>query len=223
MKNKIENLNPKIYNFGCKEVSFMSSAKSKIEKIFNENKGKIYSISDFYNLASKNTIKSILLRMCNEKRILRVIEGLYVKPEYSDFLEEDLLPSHDEVADKIAAKFNWRIAPSKLLALNFSGVSEQVCNEYIYITNGNNRVYTYQGRKIIFKHVANKFLGDFSDKMLILIQAIKGLGKNNISAGDIETLARYSKNIPEVLKKDYKNLPYWIQETLYKIGDAIIW
>ena len=46
----------------------MSSLALKIEDIMKSNKGKIYSINDFYDLGTKNTIKSILYRMNEEKR-----------------------------------------------------------------------------------------------------------------------------------------------------------
>ena len=66
----------------------MSSLVLKIENIMKNNKGKIYSINDFYDLGTKNTIKSILYRMNEEKKITRLIDGLYVMPEYSEILQE---------------------------------------------------------------------------------------------------------------------------------------
>jgi len=38
----------------------MHSITNQIKNIMSENQGKIFSINDFYNLGTKNTIKSIL-------------------------------------------------------------------------------------------------------------------------------------------------------------------
>lgn len=59
-------LHPKVYNFRCKEVVYMISITNEIEKIMSENPGKIFSINDFYNLGTKNTIKSVLYRLNEE-------------------------------------------------------------------------------------------------------------------------------------------------------------
>lgn len=53
--------------------------------------------------------------------------------------------------------------------------------------------------------------------MSILIQAIKALGKDNISKEDIKKLAIFAKKIKENFKEDTLKLPFWIQEVLQKI------
>ena len=40
----------------------MNSITKQIENIMSENQGKIFSINDFYNIGTKNTIKSVLYR-----------------------------------------------------------------------------------------------------------------------------------------------------------------
>src|SRR3712207_7028291 len=66
-------------------------------------------INDFYHLGTKNTIKSALYRLNQEKQITRLIDGLYTKPEYSEILKEYSYPDVSEVAEKIADKFSWTI------------------------------------------------------------------------------------------------------------------
>ena len=55
--------------------------------------------------------------------------------------------------------------------------------------------------------------------MSILIQAIKALGKENITDENIKKLALFVKNIKEDLKKDTLKLPFWIQQVLEKIQE----
>lgn len=195
----------------------MSSITDQIETIMSKNQGKIFSINDFYGLGTKNTIKSILYRLNGEDKITRLLDGLYTKPRYNKILKEYSYPDTNMVAEKIADKFSWTIAPTGDTALNYVGLSAQVPNEYIYISDGAYREYSYRDKKLIFKHTANRNIASYSKELSILIQAIKALGKGNISEEDIKKLAFFARGIKEYLKKDTLKLPFWIQEVLEKI------
>ncbi|QTU82929.1 hypothetical protein J7S27_06575 [Carnobacteriaceae bacterium zg-C25] len=197
----------------------MTTITNEVEKTMRENQGEIYSIHDFYSLGTKNTVKSILYRLNEENKIERLIDGLYTMPKYSEILNEYSYPDTNKVAEKIAEKFSWTIAPTGDTALNYTGLSTQVPNEYIYISDGAYREYEYRNKKIIFKHTTNRNITSYSKKLSILIQAIKALGKDRITNENIKKLAIFSKNIKEDLKKDTLKLPFWIQEVLNKIED----
>lgn len=111
----------------------MNSITSQIENIMSENQGKIFSINDFYELGTKNTIKSVLYRLNKEGKIVRLLDGLYTKPKYNKILKEYSYPDINAVAKKIADKFSWTIVPAEDMALNYVGISTQVPNEHIYI------------------------------------------------------------------------------------------
>ena len=197
----------------------MISITNQIEKIMSENQGKVFSINDFYNLGTKNTIKSILYRLNKENQITRLIEGLYIKPKYSKILKEYSYPDANEIAEKLANKFSWTISPAGDTALNYIGLSTQIPNEYIYISDGPYREYLYRDKKIIFKHTTNRNITSYSKELSILIQAIKALGKDNIGKEDIKKLAIFTKKIKENFKEDTLKLPFWIQEVLRKIQE----
>lgn len=197
----------------------MASITDKIETIMSENQGEIFSINDFYHLGTKNTVKSVLYRLSEDNEIVRLIDGLYTKPKYSKILNEYSFPDADSVANKIADKFSWTIAPTGDTALNYTGLSTQVPNEYVYISDGPYREYLYRDKKIVFKHTTNRNITSYSKDLSILIQAIKALGKNKISEKDIKKLALFAKNIKEDLIKDTLKLPFWIQEVLEKIQE----
>ncbi len=197
----------------------MNSITKQIENIMSENQGKIFSINDFYNIGTKNTIKSVLYRLNEENKIKRIMDGLYIKPKYSNILKEYSYPDASEVAQKLADKFSWTIAPAGDTALNYTGLSTQVPNEYIYISDGAYREYLYRNKKIIFKHTTNRNITSYSKELAILIQAVKALGKDNISEEHIKKLEVFAKNIEEDLKEDTLKLPFWIQEVLAKIQE----
>lgn len=198
---------------------FINSITKQIENIMSENQGKIFSINDFYNIGTKNTIKSVLYRLNEENKIKRLMDGLYIKPKYSNILKEYSYPDASEVAQKLADKFSWTIAPAGDTALNYTGLSTQVPNEYIYISDGAYREYLYRNKKIIFKHTTNRNITSYSKELAILIQAVKALGKDNISEEHIKKLEVFAKNIEEDLKEDTLKLPFWIQEVLVKIQE----
>lgn len=198
----------------------MTHITNQIENIMSENQGKIFSINDFYNLGTKNTIKSVLYRLNEENQIARLIDGLYIKPKYSKILKEYSYPDANEVAEKLADKFSWTISPTGDTALNYTGLSTQISNEYIYISDGAYREYLYRGKKIIFKHTTNRNITSYSKELSILIQAIKTLGKDNINEKHIKKLAAFAQNIKEDLKEDTLRLPFWIQEVLEEIQEA---
>ena len=198
---------------------YINSITKQIENIMSENQGKIFSINDFYNIGTKNTIKSVLYRLNEENKIKRLMDGLYIKPKYSNILKEYSYPDASEVAQKLADKFSWTIAPAGDTALNYTGLSTQVPNEYIYISDGAYREYLYRNKKIIFKHTTNRNITSYSKELAILIQAVKALGKDNISEEHIKKLEVFAKNIEEDLKEDTLKLPFWIQEVLAKIQE----
>ena len=197
----------------------MSLIINEIEKIMNEHKGDIFSINDFYYLGTKNTVKSALYRLSNEDKIVRLLNGLYTKPKYSKILQEHSYPDANNIAEKLADKFSWTISPIGDTALNYTGLSTQVPNEYIYISDGPYREYAYRNKKIIFKHTSNRNITSYSKELSLLVQSIKALGKDNITENELNKLALFSKNIKEDLSKDTLRLPFWIKGILEKIKE----
>lgn len=191
------------------------------KKIQEQSRGKIFSIDDFYHFGNYNTIKSVLLRLNNEDKIIRVMDGLYTIPRYSKLIGEYSYPSVDEVANKIAEKFSWTISPAEDYALNLTGLSTQVPNEYTYVSDGPYRTYDYRGKQITFKHTSNRFIKEHSTSFAILIQAIKTLGRKNITNNDVKKMAKYYKKYISTNRESHENkLPIWIIEVLKNIKES---
>lgn len=196
------------------------------DKVWNlikqQQNGTIFSINEFYHLGNVNTIKSILFRLEADGKITRLIDGLYTIPKFSELLQEKSYPSVDQVANKLADKFSWTICPSENHALNLIGLSTQVPNKYVFVSDGPYRTYEYRGREIIFKHTSNRFITEYSRNYSLMIQAIKALGKDNIHENDIKRMATFSKlYIDDDIIDKGKKLPAWIQEVLKKIAKEV--
>ena len=197
----------------------MESINKKIEDIMTKNTGEIFSINDFYGLGTKNTIKSVLYRLNEEDKITRLIDGLYTKPKYSEILKEYSYPDANALAEKRAATCSWTRSPTGDTPLNYTGLSTQVPNEYIYISDGPYRQYDYRNKKILFKHTSNRNITSYSKELSILVQAIRALGKDGIGEEELKKLAVFAQNIKEDLKRDTLKLPFWVQEILEKIQE----
>ena len=196
------------------------------DKVWNlikqQQNGTIFSINEFYHLGNVNTIKSIFFRLESDGKITRLIDGLYTIPKFSELLQEKSYPSVDQVANKLADKFSWTICPSENHALNLIGLSTQVPNKYVFVSDGPYRTYEYRGREIIFKHTSNRFITEYSRNYSLMIQSIKALGKDNIHENDIKRMATFSKQyIDDDIIDKGKKLPAWIQEVLKKIAKEV--
>lgn len=155
---------------------------SQIEdRIRNSPKGTIFVTSDFTDLASSDAANRALLRLEKAGLIRRIIFGVYEYPEYNEFLGEYVEPSPDMVAHALARKFGWTIVPCGDTALNMLGLSTQVPAVWLYVSDGTYKEYTYGNTVIRFKRTTNKEISKISYKTALVIQALKALGKENIT------------------------------------------
>jgi len=188
--------------------------------ILSNEKGTIFTNSDFYDIGSKSAVEQALSRLHKEGIIYRLLEGYYTIPKYSEVLQEHSYPSPDQLANKISKKYAWKISPYGETALNIFGFSTQVSAKYEYISDGPYRKYEYRNQTIKFKHTNNKMILIFSKELSLVIQVIKALGKENLTDVYFEKLAVYcSKNVKENLKKDTKYVTSWIYDVLKKIEE----
>lgn len=160
------------------------------ERIRNSQKGTIFLTSDFIDLASSDAANKALLRLEEAGLIRRILFGIYEYPEYNEFLNEYVEPSADRVAHALARKFGWTIIPCGDTALNLLGLSTQVPSVWLYVSDGTYKEYTYGNTTIKFKRTTNKEISKLSYKTALVIQAIKALGKENITNEIISKIAQ---------------------------------
>ena len=160
------------------------------ERIRNSQKGTMFLTSDFIDLASSDAANKALLRLEEAGLIRRILFGVYEYPEYNEFLNEYVEPSADKVAHALARKFGWTIIPCGDTALNLLGLSTQVPSVWLYVSDGTYKEYTYGNTTIKFKRTTNKEISKLSYKTALVIQAIKALGKENITNEIINKIAQ---------------------------------
>ena len=148
--------------------------------ILNAENGTVFVAVDFVNITDKKTVNMSLLRLEEEKLIVRIIRGVYYKAEYNEFLQEYIVPNPDKVAHALARNFGWTIVPCGDTALNILGLSTQVPAAWSYVSDGTYKEYTYDNTTIKFKRTTNKEISKLSYKTALIVQALKALGKDNI-------------------------------------------
>ena len=143
--------------------------------------GEVFIISDFSDLADDAAIRKVLSRLEDDGAIRRIMRGVYDCPEYSEFLNEHVEPKPDKVAHALARNYGWSIVPCGDTALNMLGLSTQVPATWLYVSDGTYKEYTYGNTTIKFKRTTNKEISKISYKTALVIQALKALGKENIT------------------------------------------
>ena len=190
------------------------------DKINSFNSHKVFFANDFLDVASNATVRQILKRLADEDKIKRIIDGFYYNPRYSELIGEYEAVSIHELALAIARKYNWNIAPYNSTALNLLGLSTQVPSHYKYISSGRYKEYKIGDTILEFKKVNPGEIANMSLKTATIIQAIKSLGKENITNGVIQKIR---ENLTEKEKLDLmnesKSVPAWIYEVIRKIKE----
>ena len=158
------------------QSSYSGKIKQRIE---NSPPGTIFINSDFTDIAKTETIRRNLNRLTQAGILHHVLNGIYEKPKYSKLLKEYVAVDPNKVAMAICGD----------TALNLLGLSAQVTAVWSYISDGPYRKYEWNNVFIEFKHRTNKEISGLSYMTRLIIQALKTLGKENISTEVIVMLS----------------------------------
>lgn len=188
------------------------------ERILSSGQGALFITSDFLDIADTDSINKSLSRLVRENIIRRVIRGIYEYPEYSDLLQEYIVPSASEVAKTLARNYGWTIVPNGDTALNQLGLSTQVPAEWTYVSDGPYKEYAYDKTIIRFKHTANKDISRLSYKTALIIQAMKSIGKDRMNQKMISKFSRLlTDREKEIILTEGQYMTTWVYEVMKKI------
>ena len=183
------------------------------DRINRSDIGTVYVAVDFVDISDKTSVNAYLARLVDEGLIRRVLRGVYDKPEYNDFLGEYVAPAPDKVANALARNFGWTIVPCGDTALNLLGLSTQVPAEWVYVSDGTYKKYTYDNTTIEFKRTTNKEVSKLSYKTALTVQALKALGKEKIDDIVINRLTKLlTADEKKTMIEEAKAATSWIYE-----------
>ena len=147
------------------------------------------------------------------------MDGVYEKPSYSDLLEEYIPTDPDAVAYALAEYYHWSIAPCGDIALNKLRLSTQVPMVWSYISDGPYRDYDLDKTRISFKHRTNRDISHMSTITIMVIEALKSIGKDNVDGEVISTLKNVLSEQDKVtILKESSNSADWIQRVIQEVS-----
>ena len=192
-------------------------------RILAAEDGAVFVAPDFADIADTATIRQGLKRLSQSGIIRRIIRGVYEKPKYSKLLDEYVAADPNAVAKALARSYHWTIAPCGNTALNLLGLSTQVTAVWSYISDGPYKTYEWNSTKLEFKHRTNKEITGLSYMTSLVIQALKTLGRTNVTPEIIQTLSeKLSEDEKQACLKEATESTDWVYDTIRKMcgGDA---
>ena len=195
-----------------KRPNYLNQIRGNIEKAEN---GSVFVSTDFTDITDKKTVNMGLIRLADEGLIKKILFGVYYKPEFSKLLGETVAPSPNKVAHALARNFGWTIVPCGDTALNLLGLSTQVPSQWVYVSDGAYKEYTFDNTTIKFKRTTNKEISKVSYKTALTIQALKALGKENITEQVILRLKKIlTDEDKEKMLAESKSATSWVLELI---------
>ena len=111
----------------------------------------------------------------------------------------------------IAKRDAIRIHPSGAYAANLLGLTEQVPAKSVFLTDGPGRRIRIGRQEIQLKRTTPRNLATADKTSGTLIQALRHIGKKQITRRHIDHLRRtLNDNAKSQLKKDFIYSPYWM-------------
>ena len=200
----------------------MQSIEKQIEKsIKSKPSGSLVVPNDYLSYGTSDAIRKALDRLEDKQVIVRVAQGIYVRPKISKLIGP-LVPTAEEVAEAIAKRDRIRTVPTGSYALNALGLSTQVPMNIVLLTDGSPRVIKVGKRTIKFKKTTPKNLMAKGKISRLVIQALKEIGNGNVTKEE-------EQKIIELLKKEDKKefmhdlalAPVWVKKIMKKaLGDG---
>ena len=194
-----------------KRISIQAKLEAIIETL---EKGALVSAHDFLEVGNYEAVKRALVRLCDEGKLKRVLRGLYQTPNTNAFLKKDIGTSPKKVAEKLAEKFGWTIAPAEDTALNELGLSTQVPTKYTFISDGPTKTYTLDnGLSIYFKHRANIEIANLTTKEAMVIEAIRTISQQHMNK---QIRRKLSMTLTEQEMQRLLEQGKWMQQWIYE-------
>jgi len=191
------------------------SIQTRIEnKIKSMKRGSVLFPSNFDDIGNVEVVKKSLLRLENKKFLVRLAHGIYLYPK-QDKLLGVLYPTIEKIAIAIAERDKARIIPTGTTALNKLGLSTQIPMNIVFLTDGAPRSILVGKRIIKLKRTSPKNLAVKGEITSLIIQALKEIGKDNVTAGQLEKIKIHlEKEKQEIIAHDAKLAPVWISKIM---------
>ncbi len=198
----------------------LNSIDSQIlEAIHSHGRGTVFVPTDFLNLGSRQVIDIVLHRLIKKGIIRRLARGIYDYPEEHPILGK-LQPSPEKIAEALVGRDCTRIQPTGAYAANILGLSEQVPAKVVFLTDGPSRTVKIGETTIQLRRTTPKNMAMAGRLSGLLVQALRELGKENVSEERLEHLMRILPiDKRQELLKDIRLAPEWMHSIFRKLAE----
>ena len=189
--------------------------KKILARIYGKGRGWCFGPKDFQDIGNRPAVDKALSRLHRGGTIRRVARGVYDYPRVSKKLGMQAPPDLDQVAHALARSRGWRIQAAGVWAANLLGLSTQVPAKAVYLTTGPGKSLTVGNTPVEFRSVSPK---DLPEGLCgLVIQALKGLGKENVDDHAVSQLRRHLSNRDCRKLLGMKQVTGWVYETIKRI------
>lgn len=188
-----------------------------INRIYGNGRGWCFTPKNFLDLGSPEAIRVNLHRLEKKGTIRRLARGLYDYPKKHATMGL-LSPKPIAVAQALASRYATRLQPSGAYAANLLGLSEQVPAKIIFLTDGPSRRVKIGRQEIILKSTTPRNMATAGKTSGTVIQALRHIGKNQITSQHIATLNNtLTPDEKRRLKEDKIYAPGWMHRVIEQI------
>ncbi len=151
--------------------------------------GAVFVPTDFLSFGSRQAVDIVLHRLVRKGTIRRLARGIYDFPKEHPKLGK-LQPSPEKIAEALVGRDCTRIQPTGAYAANILGLSEQVPAKVVFLTDGPSRTVKIGTTTIQLRRTTPKNMTMAGRLSGLLVQALRELGRENITPERLEHLKR---------------------------------
>lgn len=190
------------------------TVKERIAKAIGRSKEGTLFFNNSFPEFDDVYVREILTDLCRQELIVRISQGIYVKPMRSRF--GIVYPPVGDIVKGIAKRDKAKILPTGNTALNQLGLSEQVPMNSEYITSGSAREIKLGKRTVRLRRSVPKNFEYKGEVMPVLVQAMKAIGQENLTDEHRGILRKLMEEFPEekTWQSDLQLAPAWIRKEL---------
>lgn len=177
--------------------------------------GEVFFVSSFPQYDVEYVTK-LLAIFEKEGLITRIAKGVYIKARKTRF--GLLYPSVYELVEEIAKRDKAKIIPTGATAANRLGFTTQVPMNTEFLTTGSSRKLKLGKRIVTLKHGAPKNFAFRGRLMPELVQALRSIGKQNVTSEDEAKIGLLFAKTPEknTIEHDLMLAPVWMRQIIKK-------
>jgi hypothetical protein len=187
--------------------------------IHGRGRGSVFVPADFLDIGSREAVGLALHRLARKGTIRRLARGVYDFPKEHPVLGP-LQPSAEAVARALAGRDRTRLQPTGAYAANALGLSEQVPAKAVFLTDGPSRTVKIGPTTIQLRRTTAKNMAAARRLSGLLIQALREIGKDNITP---QRRAHLKRTLPakerHELLKDIKLAPAWMHPIFRELAE----